>query len=238
MLREVERTWSCNDLKDEISLKAFPKQTHGGIVRLEAHLICVQKATVGFSRTSPAALSSRVFDEAHITNLVGCIVATGLHIPLICRDTAYQIFWSVLLCEVECILVQDFEIHINERNSLSREFWKKSQYLNGLKLKALTMEGQDPAMEAITLAGGDEELICKTLQVEHKLFYFDLKENPRGRYLKISEKTSGSRSTIIVPIAGVVWFIDLFNYYANGNDPELSSKELQLDTKVIFLVQY
>ncbi len=100
------------------------------------------------------------------------------------------------------------------------------------------MEEQDPAMEASTLAGGDEELICKTLQVEHKLFYFDLKENPRGRYLKISEKTSGSRSTIIVPSAGVVWFIDLFNYYANGNDPELSSKELQLDTKVIFLVQY
>uniref|UniRef100_A0A3Q7EDU6 Uncharacterized protein n=1 Tax=Solanum lycopersicum TaxID=4081 RepID=A0A3Q7EDU6_SOLLC len=30
--------------------------------------------------------------------------------------------------------------------------------------------------------------------VEHKLFYFDLKENPRGRYLKISEKTSATRS--------------------------------------------
>jgi hypothetical protein len=133
---------------------------------------------LGFSRTSPAALSSRVFDEAHITNLVGCIVATELHIPLIYRDTAYQIFWSVLSSEVECILVQDFANHNIERNSLSRVFWKKSQYLNGLKLKALLMEGQDPAMEASTLAGGDAELICKTLQVEHKLFYFDLKENP------------------------------------------------------------
>jgi hypothetical protein len=90
-------------------------------------------------------------------------------------------------------------------------------------------------MEAAAAPGvGDVELVCKTLQVEHKLFYFDLKENPRGRYLKISEKTSGSRSTIIVPIAGVVWFVDLFNYYANGDEPELSSKELQLDTKVIF----
>lgn len=78
----------------------------------------------------------------------------------------------------------------------------------------------------------DAELVCKTLQVEHKLFYFDLKENPRGRYLKISEKTSGSRSTIIVPVAGVVWFVDLFTYYANGDDAEPSSKELQLDTKV------
>ncbi|GBG68951.1 hypothetical protein CBR_g3650 [Chara braunii] len=83
-------------------------------------------------------------------------------------------------------------------------------------------------------AAGDTELVCKTLQVEHKLFYLDMKENPRGRYLKISEKTSGSRSTIIVPIAGVVWFVDLFNYYANGDDNELSSKELQLDTKVFY----
>lgn len=82
--------------------------------------------------------------------------------------------------------------------------------------------------------GGDVELLCKTLQVEQKLFYFDLKENPRGRYLKISEKTSGSRSTIIVPLAGVVWFVDLFNYYASGNEQDLYSKELQLDTKVFY----
>jgi hypothetical protein len=97
------------------------------------------------------------------------------------------------------------------------------------------IQGQRTSMEAAAAPGvGDVELVCKTLQVEHKLFYFDLKENPRGRYLKISEKTSGSRSTIIVPIAGVVWFVDLFSYYANGDEPELSSKELQLDTKVIF----
>ncbi len=105
----------------------------------------------------------------------------------------------------------------------------------GLSSKAVMIQGQRTSMEAAAAPGvGDVELVCKTLQVEHKLFYFDLKENPRGRYLKISEKTSGSRSTIIVPIAGVVWFVDLFNYYANGDEPELSSKELQLDTKVIF----
>ncbi|CAI0384120.1 unnamed protein product [Linum tenue] len=45
--------------------------------------------------------------------------------------------------------------------------------------------------------GNDVELMCKTLQVEHKLFYFDLKENPRGRYLKISEKTSSTRCFIL-----------------------------------------
>ncbi|KAG6781864.1 hypothetical protein POTOM_011247 [Populus tomentosa] len=78
--------------------------------------------------------------------------------------------------------------------------------------------------------------MCKTLQVEHKLFYFDLKENPRGRYLKISEKTSATRSTIIVPFSGISWFLDLFNYYVNNSadDQDLFSKELQLDTKVFY----
>ncbi|PIA24737.1 hypothetical protein AQUCO_56500001v1 [Aquilegia coerulea] len=92
--------------------------------------------------------------------------------------------------------------------------------------------------------GGDVELLCKTLQVEHKLFYFDLKENPRGQYLKISEKTSATRSTIIVPLNGIVWFLDLFNYYVDSSSSspssddqqqqELFSKELQLDTKVFY----
>ncbi|KAL2540819.1 Transcription factor Pur-alpha 1 [Abeliophyllum distichum] len=82
--------------------------------------------------------------------------------------------------------------------------------------------------------GNDVELLCKTLQVEHKLFYFDLKENPRGRYLKISEKTSATRSTIIVPSNGISWFLDLFNYYANSDDQDVFSKELQLDTKVFY----
>ncbi|KAF5725540.1 transcription factor Pur-alpha 1 [Tripterygium wilfordii] len=79
--------------------------------------------------------------------------------------------------------------------------------------------------------GNDVELLCKTLQVEHKLFYFDLKENPRGQYLKISEKTSATRSTIIVPSSGISWFLDLFNYYVNSDDQDVFSKELQLDTK-------
>ncbi|CAA7392969.1 unnamed protein product [Spirodela intermedia] len=88
-------------------------------------------------------------------------------------------------------------------------------------------------MEAAS-GGSDVELLCKTLQVEHKLFYFDLKENPRGKYLKISEKTSATRSTIIVPDNGIVWFHEIFNYYVNTVEQEAVSKELQLDTKVFY----
>lgn len=83
--------------------------------------------------------------------------------------------------------------------------------------------------------GADVELVCKTLQFEHKLFYFDLKENPRGKYLKISEKTAANRSTIIVPSNGVGWFLDLFNYYIETDEREIVSKELRLDSKVGFL---
>ncbi len=42
----------------------------------------------------------------------------------------------------------------------------------------------------------------------------DLKENVRGRYLKLSEKGfNRPRSTIIVPQLGLTWFVKLFDYY-------------------------
>ena len=57
----------------------------------------------------------------------------------------------------------------------------------------------------------------RRLQVESKLFYLDLKRNARGKYLKIAEKgTNRERSTIIVPYTGIMWFRELFNYYAGG----------------------
>ena len=45
-----------------------------------------------------------------------------------------------------------------------------------------------------------EEVIASgKVQVERKLFYFDLKQNPRGRFLKITEDVRGRRDTIIIP---------------------------------------
>jgi hypothetical protein len=39
--------------------------------------------------------------------------------------------------------------------------------------------------------------------VERKSFYFDLKENPRGRFLRITEDVNGRRDTIIIPAPGL-----------------------------------
>ena len=55
----------------------------------------------------------------------------------------------------------------------------------------------------------EECLRTERLQVERKLFFFDLKENPRGRYLRVTEDANGQRDFIILPIAGLKDFHDI-----------------------------
>lgn len=45
--------------------------------------------------------------------------------------------------------------------------------------------------------------MSEKIQVERKQFFFDLKENPRGRFLRITEDVGGRRDTIIVPSTGL-----------------------------------
>ena len=54
----------------------------------------------------------------------------------------------------------------------------------------------------------DNQLLSERIQVERKLFFFDLKENPRGRFLKITEEVGGRRDTIIIPSTGLELFRD------------------------------
>ena len=44
------------------------------------------------------------------------------------------------------------------------------------------------------------------VQIERKMFVFTLKENPRGRFLRITEDVNGRRDTIIVPATGLEEF--------------------------------
>jgi hypothetical protein len=50
----------------------------------------------------------------------------------------------------------------------------------------------------------DEELISEQVQVERKLFSFSLKQNPRGRFMKITEDVGGRRDTVIIPSTGLM----------------------------------
>lgn len=54
----------------------------------------------------------------------------------------------------------------------------------------------------------DNELLSQRFEIENKLFFLDLKENPNGRYLKITEKSGDKRSFIIVPQGGLAAFLN------------------------------
>ena len=49
----------------------------------------------------------------------------------------------------------------------------------------------------------EETLKTDKIQVERKTFVFALKENPRGRFLRITEDVGCRRDTIIVPATGL-----------------------------------
>jgi len=52
----------------------------------------------------------------------------------------------------------------------------------------------------------EETLKSDTIQIERKTFIFTLKENPRGRFLRITEDVHGRRDTIIIPATGLEEF--------------------------------
>jgi len=49
----------------------------------------------------------------------------------------------------------------------------------------------------------EDTLKSGTVQIERKTFVFTLKENPRGRFLRITEDVGGRRDTIIIPAPGL-----------------------------------
>ena len=49
----------------------------------------------------------------------------------------------------------------------------------------------------------EETLKSDKVQIERKTFVFALKENPRGKFLRITEDVGGRRDTIIIPAPGL-----------------------------------
>jgi hypothetical protein len=52
----------------------------------------------------------------------------------------------------------------------------------------------------------DNLIEARELQIERKHFYVELRENDRGKFLRITEEAHGRRNTIIVPSTGVAEF--------------------------------
>ena len=49
----------------------------------------------------------------------------------------------------------------------------------------------------------EDTLQSREIQIERKLFHLTLKENPRGRFLRITEEVGGKRDCIIIPATGL-----------------------------------
>jgi hypothetical protein len=52
----------------------------------------------------------------------------------------------------------------------------------------------------------DAVLKTENIAVERKTFLFDLRENPRGRFLRITEDANGRRDSIVIPAPGLEEF--------------------------------
>lgn len=67
----------------------------------------------------------------------------------------------------------------------------------------------------------EQTIRSEKIQVERKVFFFDLKENQRGRFLRITEDVNGRRDTIILPAPGIVEFVHVLESFAEdcGIDP-------------------
>jgi hypothetical protein len=55
---------------------------------------------------------------------------------------------------------------------------------------------------------GPEPIASEKVAHERKVFFLDLKENQRGRFLKITEDVGGRRDTIMLPAPAFREFLD------------------------------
>jgi len=70
----------------------------------------------------------------------------------------------------------------------------------------------------------DNELFSEQIQIERKLFTFDLRENPRGKFLKVTEDVGGRRDAIIIPATGLHEIRDVVERAIAVNDDRSASK--------------
>ncbi|HZQ45933.1 MAG TPA: PUR family DNA/RNA-binding protein [Verrucomicrobiae bacterium] len=74
----------------------------------------------------------------------------------------------------------------------------------------------------------EDTLKSGQLQIERKTFVFSLKENVRGRLLRITEEVGGKRNSIIVPAPGLLEFKKVLEEMIKAAE-SLPTKDIVLD---------
>merc|ERR1712198_427244 len=76
----------------------------------------------------------------------------------------------------------------------------------GERNERLTSEGE----------GGEQELATKMLQIQSKRFYLDVKENKRGKFIKVAEiAADGRRDQIFLALSTAAEFRDHLTTFSN-----------------------
>lgn len=96
------------------------------------------------------------------------------------------------------------------------------------------MDGSDSGSDELHL-GGQGDLASRTLVLESKRFYLDVKENQRGRFIKIAEISADGRknqilmtfSTAALFSQNLVTFIDFYKDLEKVNPDNLKQGELK-----------
>ncbi|KAL3380025.1 hypothetical protein AABB24_000580 [Solanum stoloniferum] len=65
-----------------------------------------------------------------------------------------------------------------------------------------------PAADEVSNLG-----LSKVIRVDQKRFFFDLGNNNRGHFLRISEVTGSDRSSIILPLSGLKQFYEMVGHF-------------------------
>ena len=64
----------------------------------------------------------------------------------------------------------------------------------------------------------EDTLKTVEMQIERKEFVAALKENPRGRFLRITEIASGRSNSIVIPETGLRDFLQMLETMAKASD--------------------
>lgn len=82
--------------------------------------------------------------------------------------------------------------------------------------------------QPMTADVADLDLRRATLQVEQKRIFLNLRENVRGRYLRIAEVTGSQRSTIIIPSTGLLQFRALLDDFIENDSAVAMGQQAML----------
>jgi hypothetical protein len=77
-------------------------------------------------------------------------------------------------------------------------------------------ENQSSYSNAYRQYSRDNVLASRELQVERKFFRLEVRENDRGRFLRITEENQGRRNTVILPDSGFADFAKAINEVLSG----------------------